>query len=306
LPRKISTWAEQRAERRAERERQEVAIQARLRQRAQALQGNRRRCRECDSTVYCQTVLLRGLDGYPSGYLLEWVCWGGGHIVREQWRSGSPVPRSRATSPVSTRLVATRPTGSRPAPVAGTSPPRHRRRKEPVRVIHQDTQLQPGCDERCQLFPYLNPEDPGGPVYVIRVHHPDPHNAYGCEGGRSGPLPISWKGIYIDGAEFLVVVDEQPIGQKLTRVEWQLLRALVCDFGRIVAQRTLIKRTWGAEYDESDSHLLRVHMARLRRKLFAPDPVRFIATHQGVGYGIGVEMPNRARTNGALSHGVLT
>jgi two-component system KDP operon response regulator KdpE len=54
--------------------------------------------------------------------------------------------------------------------------------------------------------------------------------------------------------------------------------------GKVLTHQQLIKEVWGETY-EADSHLLRVNVSNLRRKI-ETDPVRpqHIVTEPGVGY----------------------
>ena len=74
----------------------------------------------------------------------------------------------------------------------------------------------------------------------------------------------------------------------LTPTEYDLLRILVQNAGRVLTHRQLLRQVWGSAY-ESESHLLRVNMSNLRRKL-EPDPTRprYIITEPGVGYRLRV------------------
>ena len=73
----------------------------------------------------------------------------------------------------------------------------------------------------------------------------------------------------------------------LTPTEYDILRLLVQHAGKVLTHEQLIRSIWGNESagDEQDSHLLRVNVSNLRRKL-EPDPSRphFIVTEPGVGY----------------------
>jgi two-component system KDP operon response regulator KdpE len=73
----------------------------------------------------------------------------------------------------------------------------------------------------------------------------------------------------------------------LTPTEYDILRILVQHAGKVLTHRQLIHSIWGSESitDAEDSHLLRVNVSNLRRKLEA-DPSRphYIVTEPGVGY----------------------
>ncbi len=73
----------------------------------------------------------------------------------------------------------------------------------------------------------------------------------------------------------------------LTPTEYDILRMLVQHAGKVLTHEQLIRSIWGSASagDEEDSHLLRVNVSNLRRKL-EPDPSRphFIVTEPGVGY----------------------
>lgn len=71
---------------------------------------------------------------------------------------------------------------------------------------------------------------------------------------------------------------------QLTPTEYDLLRALVMHAGKVLTHRQLLRQVWGVAY-EGETHLLRVNMSNLRRKL-EPGAVRsnYILTEPGVGY----------------------
>jgi two-component system KDP operon response regulator KdpE len=70
----------------------------------------------------------------------------------------------------------------------------------------------------------------------------------------------------------------------LTPIEFNLLRVLATNPGKLVTQRQLLHEVWGPGY-ENETHYLRVHFAHLRGKL-EPEPSRprFLVTEPGVGY----------------------
>jgi two-component system KDP operon response regulator KdpE len=86
----------------------------------------------------------------------------------------------------------------------------------------------------------------------------------------------------VDLSRRRVLVGEREV--QLTPTEYELLRALVVDAGKVLTQRHLLRAVWGIGYDQ-DLHLLRVNMSNLRRKIEpdAPRP-RYVLTEPGVGY----------------------
>jgi two-component system KDP operon response regulator KdpE len=86
----------------------------------------------------------------------------------------------------------------------------------------------------------------------------------------------------VDFGRRLVFLDEMEIS--LTPTEYDLLRALVQNAGKVLTHRQLIRMVWGSSYEE-EAHLLRVNISNLRHKI-EPDPAqpRFILTEPGVGY----------------------
>jgi two-component system, OmpR family, KDP operon response regulator KdpE len=70
----------------------------------------------------------------------------------------------------------------------------------------------------------------------------------------------------------------------LTPIEFDLLKTLARDRGKLITHRQLLKTVWGPAY-ETETHYLRVHFAHLRAKI-EPDTShpRYIVTDPGVGY----------------------
>jgi two-component system, OmpR family, KDP operon response regulator KdpE len=73
----------------------------------------------------------------------------------------------------------------------------------------------------------------------------------------------------------------------LTPTEFQLLRALVRNRGRLMTHRALLTEVWGPAWSE-DTATLRTHVANLRRKIETDGGERLIRTDPGVGYRIAV------------------
>jgi two-component system KDP operon response regulator KdpE len=70
----------------------------------------------------------------------------------------------------------------------------------------------------------------------------------------------------------------------LTPTEFDLLRVLASEVGRVLTHRQLLERVWGS-YAAENSQQLRVYINYLRRKLEAdPRDPQLIVTEPGVGY----------------------
>ena len=69
----------------------------------------------------------------------------------------------------------------------------------------------------------------------------------------------------------------------LTPTEFDLLRELARNRGRLLTHRELLVAVWGSGYGD-DTQVLRAHMANLRRKIESGDGSRLIRTESGVGY----------------------
>lgn len=101
--------------------------------------------------------------------------------------------------------------------------------------------------------------------------------------GRSGEEPaLAVDGLEIDLAARAVRRDGEPV--HLTPIEFDLLRVLVRNRGRLMTHRALLSEVWGPEYVD-DIQPLRTHIARLRAKI---EPLggapRYIVNDPGVGY----------------------
>jgi two-component system, OmpR family, KDP operon response regulator KdpE len=100
--------------------------------------------------------------------------------------------------------------------------------------------------------------------------------------GRSEDEPaVNVEGLEIDLAARTVRREGQPI--HLTPIEFDLLRVLVRNRGRLLTHRALLSEVWGPEYVH-DIQPLRTHIARLRGKIEPQGRPRYIVTDPGVGY----------------------
>ena len=84
-------------------------------------------------------------------------------------------------------------------------------------------------------------------------------------------------GLEIDLAGHAVRVEGSEV--HLTPIEFDLLRTLARNRGRLLTHRSLLVEVWGPEYAH-DTQVLRTHIANLRRKI-GPHHIR---TDPGVGY----------------------
>lgn len=89
---------------------------------------------------------------------------------------------------------------------------------------------------------------------------------------------LSFKHIHIDVDARKVSVDENPI--ELTAVEFDLLKTLAENRGRVLSREQLLEKVWGSEYF-GEIRVVDVHLGHVRQKLVRED---LIATVRGIGY----------------------
>jgi two-component system KDP operon response regulator KdpE len=93
--------------------------------------------------------------------------------------------------------------------------------------------------------------------------------------------------LVFDAARHAVQVDGRPVD--LTPREFELLRVLLGEHGRVVTKGRLLRAVWGQAYQAEDSYIY-VHVSQLRHKLAAADPAGelrdLIVTEPGVGYRV--------------------
>ena len=100
---------------------------------------------------------------------------------------------------------------------------------------------------------------------------------------HAGEDPVIQCGdLSIDLAQRRVTVDAQEI--KLTPTEYDIIKILAQNAGKVLTHRQLLKAVWGDTYSD-DTHYIRVYIGQLRRKI-EPNPTqpRYIVTESGVGY----------------------
>ncbi len=96
-----------------------------------------------------------------------------------------------------------------------------------------------------------------------------------------GETVITAGQLSVDLAARTVTRGTEPV--HLTPTEFDLLRMLARNRGRLMTHRDLLVSVWGAGYGE-DTQVLRAHIANLRRKIEPPDGPKVIRTDPGVGY----------------------
>ena len=86
----------------------------------------------------------------------------------------------------------------------------------------------------------------------------------------------------IDLEKRLVTMEGTPV--VLTPIEYDLLRLLAENEGKLMTHPTILREIWGPAYKE-ESNYLHVYVSHLRRKI-EPDPARprYILNQPGVGY----------------------
>jgi two-component system KDP operon response regulator KdpE len=101
-------------------------------------------------------------------------------------------------------------------------------------------------------------------------------------GARGPSAVVEAGGLRVDFDRRQVTLDAAEV--RLTPTEFDLLKALVANAGRVLTHGYLLRTVWGPEY-EGESQLLRVFIGQLRRKVERdPSRPRQILTEPGVGY----------------------
>lgn len=130
--------------------------------------------------------------------------------------------------------------------------------------------------------------DAGADDYVTKPYDPAQleariravlRRATGAGGEAETLNTISVGGLTVDPARRTVTIDGQPV--ELTRLEFDVLRYLAENPGRIVSRKELLREVW----QRTDSaRTVDVHLSWLRRKLGEDiDNPRFLHVHRGVG-----------------------
>ena len=107
----------------------------------------------------------------------------------------------------------------------------------------------------------------------------------------SGALEIG--SLRLDPDRRLVTVGDVDV--RLTPREYELLKVLLANAGRVVTKGRLLRAVWGTSYSE-EGHYLHVYVGQIRRKLAAADPEGTLSdlfvAEPGVGYRVrGRDVP---------------
>ena len=100
--------------------------------------------------------------------------------------------------------------------------------------------------------------------------------------GRSGGRQITYRDLVLDLEGYTVCADGNRI--ELTRREFELLKALLQNQGRVLSRQALLNRVWGYDF-YGDERIVDTHVKNLRKKLGGG----CIETIRGVGYRIDRE-----------------
>lgn len=88
--------------------------------------------------------------------------------------------------------------------------------------------------------------------------------------------------IVVDLAFKQVTKSGEPL--KLTKTEYNILKLLVRNMGKVLTHKQILKEVWGSNYIEHH-HYVRIHVAQLRHKVEEnPAQPKHIITETGVGY----------------------
>jgi two-component system alkaline phosphatase synthesis response regulator PhoP len=98
------------------------------------------------------------------------------------------------------------------------------------------------------------------------------------------PAILAFRHLRLDSGARRVTVDDRAVD--LTAIEFDLLRVLAENRGRVLTREQLLERVWGGEYF-GELRVVDVHLGHVRQKLGRPE---LISTVRGVGYRLEDEM----------------
>ncbi len=99
----------------------------------------------------------------------------------------------------------------------------------------------------------------------------------GAEHAEAGAV-LSFRHIRLDGRSRQVWLDGLPV--ELTTIEFDLLKALAENRGRVLSREQLLEKVWGYDY-YGEVRVVDVHLGHIRQKLSGE---AYIVTVRGIGY----------------------
>jgi two-component system KDP operon response regulator KdpE len=93
---------------------------------------------------------------------------------------------------------------------------------------------------------------------------------------------LECNGIKMDFLKRQVFVENLEV--KLTPTEYEILKALLMNFEKVVTQKQLLQTVWGSSY-HLETHYLRIYLRKLRKKIEQdPSNPKHLITESGIGY----------------------
>jgi DNA-binding response OmpR family regulator len=102
-------------------------------------------------------------------------------------------------------------------------------------------------------------------------------------GGGTRPELVEYRGLVLNLETYQAAMEGKPLD--LTYMEYELLKFLASNPGRVFTRETLLSRVWGYDY-YGGARTVDVHVRRLRAKL-GEEHANLISTVRSVGYRFG-------------------
>lgn len=101
-------------------------------------------------------------------------------------------------------------------------------------------------------------------------------------GDDDGEPVLTCGGLCVDLLQRHVTVGGRSV--KLTPTEYEIIKYMIHNAGRVLTHKQLLKAVWGTSYG-TDSHYVRIYISQLRHKI-EDDPAQpgYIITEPGIGY----------------------
>ena len=128
------------------------------------------------------------------------------------------------------------------------------------------------------------------PFGMARARRAHPHGAAPPGPGARGRGRVPERGPHVDLTRRLVKVRGAEV--RLSNKEWDILRLLVVNAGKVLTHRMIMQEVWGPKVDVQ---YLRIYVRQLRQKLEQdPERPQHILTETGVGYRLRARAVRRA------------